>query len=403
MEKMNQIIKSNELSSAKILYLGIAQILLWGGSYFLLSILAKEIMEEMKWSYQMVYGCLSFALFISGMILPSIGKAIQAGNNTTILLLSGIMMAIGLIFIGSSHSFLTFIAGWAIIGIGMAMGLYDALFASLGKVYAGNAKKSIIWITLISSLAPSIAWIGINTMLQNFGWRNTCYIYAIFLILIVYPIHKFVFSQKEDEKPQASGNIKVVHSRVSNSKLYLLISANFTIGSLITTAIVIHLIDILVHSKIEMTTVLTIIAFLGPSQAAARVIELVMGKRTAIEMSFISTFLMLLGIILIFTNNSTAIFGVIFFGIGNGMRSVLRGTLPFEIYGQNQYPLLIGKLARLPLFAQAAAPFIGGLLIQQFGMLTFITLIITLAIINIMIVFLIKSIMNQDNLSTINT
>ncbi|MDR2269619.1 MAG: hypothetical protein LBF27_01830 [Sphingobacterium sp.] len=359
-------------------------------------------MKEMQWSSSMVYSCLSIALFISALILPKIGKTIQSTNNFNILLYSGMVMALGLIVIGSTNTYLIFLTGWAIIGIAMAMGLYDSLFATIGKVFTGNAKKSILWITLISSLAPTISWALVDTIFQHFGWRYTCYLYAILLIVSIFPAHRFVFSKRENETWEVGQPMGVCHLEVFRSKMYLLLSVNFIIGAVINTMIVIHLFDILTHNQIDTVSIVHIVAFLGPSQAAARILELLIGKRTAIEMSMISAFTMLFGIVFIFGNTQIAIVGVMLFGIGNGMRSVLRGTLPLTIYGKDQYSLVIGKLGRMPLFAQAGAPFLSGFILQQFDMSIFLCLIFILGITNIVVVFLIKNNINQNNFSLLN-
>ena len=47
---------------------------------------------------------------------------------------------------------------WALIGVGMAMGLYDALFATLGMLYGGAARRAITSITLISGFCTTLVW-----------------------------------------------------------------------------------------------------------------------------------------------------------------------------------------------------------------------------------------------------
>lgn len=363
--------------------LGFTQILLWGASYFLLSVLSKDIMQETGWSYQMVYGCLSLSLFISGLLLPRIGKMIHTKTHNHALLYTGLVMATGLITIGLSTSYLIFAIGWSVIGIAMGMGLYDALFASLGKLYGAKANKAIILVTLIASLAPSISWALSSQLLGHFGWRNTCFAYAGILVLTIFPLHRYVFT------PLQRTGTKATAGTVPVNKIFYILAVNFTIGAVMTTGLVIHLIDILLEKKMPMGTVLTVAAFLGPSQAAARTLELVIRNRNAIEMAFISTFAMLLGVILLFYFPIT---GVIIFGLGNGMRSVLRGTLPLYLYGKDIYPVVIGKLARMPLIAQAATPFVGGFIIQQWGTDCLLYTLCMLACINISLIWFLNKI-----------
>lgn len=383
---MEQLIENSKPPYTVLLLTGFSQILLWGGSYFLLSVLSAPIMQETGWSYQQVYGCLSLALLISGLLLPAIGKLIQHTAQNYILHYSGIVMGIGLIIIGLASTYALFVLGWVVIGIGMGMGLYDALFASLGKLYGTGAKKVIVWVTLIASLAPSVSWPFTSFLLHELGWRHTCFTLAGILMAGIYPVHKFIF------RPVPPGVQVSQSSSISfHTRIFYLLLANFTIGAIITTGIVVHLIDILSAKKIGMSTVLWIVAFLGPSQSAARTLEMLIANRSAVEMAFISTFAMLLGIGLLFFHPSLATIGIIIFGVGNGMRSVLRGTLPLAIYGPEHYPLVIGRLARMPLIAQAAAPFIGGFMIQQFGTTIYLCSLCALLLINLVLIWNIRS------------
>lgn len=383
---MKQLIENDKPPYAVLLLTGLSQILLWGGSYFLLSVLSAPIMQETGWSYQQVYGCLSVGLLTSGCLLPAIGKIIQHTERNYILHYTGIVMGIGLIMVGMATSYPFFVLAWIVIGAGMGMGLYDALFASLGKLYGTKAKKMIVWVTLIASLAPSISWPFTSLLLHQLGWRHTCFTLAGILMISIYPIHKYIFHP-------VAAHVQAVHTSYISfrTNIFYLLLANFTIGAIITTGIVVHLIDILSARKIDMSTILMVVAFLGPSQSAARTLELMIANRSAVEMAFISTAAMLLGIGLLFLHPSLAAIGIIIFGVGNGMRSVLRGTLPLAIYGPEQYPLVIGRLARMPLIAQAAAPFLGGFMIQQFGTNIYLCSLCALLLINLILIWKIKS------------
>lgn len=386
------MLQSARPSVLKNAALGVAQILLWGGSYFMLSVLATPIMKDTGWSYQMVFGALSLSLLISGLILPYIGTLIQTNKKNLILQYAGIVIALGLVVLGLSQHFIIFLSGWTVIGIGMGMGLYDALFASIGKMYGSNSGKVIVQVTLISSLAPTITWTITSLLLSGFGWRNTCFIYAAVLILTILPLHRFVFSDAGNahESNEKISGTDMGSDEVHDTKVYYLLLVSFTIGSILTTGIVIHLMDILLSKNITMATALGIVAFLGPSQAGVRVLELILPKRSPIKMSIVSAIAMLTGVLLLFFDPLVAIPGVILFGMGNGLKAILRGTLPLSIFGQKDYAALIGKLGRWPLIAQAVTPFIGGILIQQFNMYTFLFICCLLAATNIVLCLVLR-------------
>jgi hypothetical protein len=340
---------------------------------------------------------LSLALLISGLLSPKIAKIINANNF--VLLYSGIAMGIGLIVLGLAQQYWTFLIGWVIIGVSMGMGLYDSLYATLGKKYGKEASKSIIQITLISGFAPTISWSFVSLLLHNFGWRNACFIYAIVLLIAIFPIHQFAFGLEENNDMEVlqTKNKKTVSSEIFRSTLFYLLLSNFTTGAILMTGIGVYLIDILINKQIETSKAIGIAALLGPSQVGVRFLDLILPKKTPVKTAAISAIVILLGFLLLLFDPKFAFLGVIIFGLGNGMRTILRGTLPLSIFGQENYVFIIGKLARLPLIAQAATPFVGGFLIQQFGVLVFLYTLCALAFINISLILTIQKIISKQN------
>ena len=47
---------------------------------------------------------------------------------------------------------------WLLLGLGMGLGLYDAAFAALGRIYGDSARKAITGITLIAGFASTVGW-----------------------------------------------------------------------------------------------------------------------------------------------------------------------------------------------------------------------------------------------------
>lgn len=389
---MYQVLRNQQLSLTKNIALAVAQIFLWGGSYFLLSVLAAPIMKETGWTHQMVYGVLSLSLLVAGLASSSVGKITNTSKNNYILLYSGCTMALGLTLIGLAQPYWLFAVGWLIVGIGMAMGLYDALFALLGKEYGKEANRSIIQITLISGFASTICWFFISFLLNYFDWRTICFLYAFVLLISIFPLHRFAFpsSHYEDETIAKELSVAEVPVGIFKSNIFRLLLAYFTIGAVLMTGVIIQLIDILMSKEMSLTTAVSIAALLGPSQVGARIIDMIAPKKTALKTALIASVFILLGLVLLLLTPKIAFVGVIFFGLGNGMRSILKGTLPLSIFGQKGYAVILGKLAGLPLVTQAATPFIGALIIQQFGTSVFVIILAALALVNIILVLVLQ-------------
>jgi hypothetical protein len=56
----------------------------------------------------------------------------------------------------------------------MALGLYDAAFATLAGLYGSRARGPITGITLIAGFASTIGWPLSAFLDAEIGWRGTC-------------------------------------------------------------------------------------------------------------------------------------------------------------------------------------------------------------------------------------
>ncbi|SFC13532.1 Predicted arabinose efflux permease, MFS family [Flexibacter flexilis DSM 6793] len=387
---------------AESLTLGFAQVMLWGGSFFLLSILGEPMMHETGWSHEYIYGALSVAILISGLISPFVGQKINFTNKNYILLFAGLVMAAGIATLAFSYNQWVFMLGWVIIGVAMGMGLYDALFASLGKKYGANAKQFIVQITLISGFTTTLVWPTLSFLLTRFGWRDACLMYAAALAVLILPIHYFTLFHSENkstQKPQLNSETQqpTTAAFLHSSNVYYLLLINFKIGSVLMTGVYIYLIDILTNNHLSVNEAIAVGAMLGPSQVGVRALDMFLAPKTPIRTAIIAAFAILIGLTILHLNPSVAVIGVVMFGLGNGMRSILRGTLPLWIYGQESYALVIGKLARLPLIAQALTPFFGGLIILHFNTNVFLDILCGLALLNTLPVIILYKILETNS------
>src|SRR5271167_2805199 len=110
--------------------LGTAQTLAWGSSYYLPAILADPIAHGLDLSRTTVFGLFSGALLLSAVLGPAVGRAIDNRGGRGVLALSNLVLATGLVLLGVAQGFATLALAWAVLGVGMAMGLYDPAFAT---------------------------------------------------------------------------------------------------------------------------------------------------------------------------------------------------------------------------------------------------------------------------------
>ena len=136
-----------------------------------------------------------------------------------------------------------------------------------------------------------------------------------------------------------------------------------------------------------LTAAIAIGALMGPSQVAARLIELANKERHHPMWTLsISVTMITAGLALLALDNGFAALAIILFGIGSGLFSIARGSLPLALYGEGQYPTVIGALARPWLMAQSCAPILGILLIIWIGPQTSLKCVAAFSAINIFLI-----------------
>src|SRR5438270_13383782 len=172
-----------------ILAHGTTQTLAWASSYYLPAILAAPIGRDLGLSANWIFAAFSAALVISALLGPRIGRQIDLYGGRPVLCGSNLTIAAGLILLGFATSIPVLMAAWVLLGIGMGMGLYDAAFAALGRIYGHAARRSITGITLIAGFASTVGWPLSAWGLETIGWRNTCFAWAAAHILIGLPLN----------------------------------------------------------------------------------------------------------------------------------------------------------------------------------------------------------------------
>ena len=151
--------------------LGTTQTLSWASSYYIPAILAAPIAAEFGVSRATIFGVFSGALLLTAFLGPMAGRAIDRRGGRDVLAVSNIVFAVGLLMMGLSPGPVVFGLAWAVMGVAMAMGLYDAAFATLAGLYkTTDGAKS--WKRIGEALADQM----IVAMVVDRARRSTVYL-----------------------------------------------------------------------------------------------------------------------------------------------------------------------------------------------------------------------------------
>jgi predicted MFS family arabinose efflux permease len=356
--------------------LGVTQILAWGSSYYLLAVLAKPIADDTGWPLAWIVGGLSLGLLTAGLVSPCVGDAIERRGGRPVLATSAVLLALGLTGLALAPNLPVYIVSWLVLGLGMGAGLYDAAFATLGRLYGQRARVSIATLTLFGGLASTACWPLSAALVSEFAWRGTCLIYAAVLLGIVLPLYIFALPRETERRRsvtptqrQQSGHEEVLTFALPRSTLlFVLLAAAITVNSMISAVVSVHLLTILQARDIALAAAVALGALVGPSQVGARAIEMLVSRyHHPVWTLLASTIFVAVGVGTLWMGLPVVSAALVFYGAGIGLESIARGTLPLAIFGERGYAATMGRIAMPSLIAQAASPSLGALLIERVG------------------------------------
>jgi MFS family permease len=96
-------------------------------------------------------------LLIAAFAGPAVGRIIDRYGGRGVLVLSNLVFAGGLTALAATNGALGLVAAWMVLGVGMALGLYDAGFATLAALYGHKARGPITGTTFSTQAALSIS------------------------------------------------------------------------------------------------------------------------------------------------------------------------------------------------------------------------------------------------------
>ena len=129
---------------------------------------------------------------VSAFLGPAVGRAIDQRGGRDVLAISNLVLAAGLVLLGTAQGVVTLSIAWAVLGVGMAMGLYEPAFATLTGLYGRAARGPITGITLIAGFASTVGWPLSAFLEAHYGWRGACLIWAGLHIVIGLPLNRLL-------------------------------------------------------------------------------------------------------------------------------------------------------------------------------------------------------------------
>lgn len=349
--------------------LGTAQTLAWASSYYLPAIIADPVSRELGISTTGVFAAFSAALLLCAALGPAVGRVIDQRGGRGVLCASSLVFAAGLAMLAAAQGPVVLTLAWLVLGAGMALGLYDSAFSTLAGLYGRDARGAMTGITLIAGFASTIGWPLTAFLNDAVGWRGACLAWAGLHLLVGLPLNRLLVPLAPPPPPGDAVMPDTVAGKAPRGAMALLAFV-FAATWVVSTGMAAHLPRLLEVAGASATGAIAAAALIGPAQVAARLVEFGLMRRLhPLASARLATVLHPAGALalVLFGGPAAAVFTVLH-GAGNGLLTIAKGTLPLALFGPAGYGLRTGLLSAPARVAQAGAPLLFGLLLDQAGL-----------------------------------
>ncbi|HMM74313.1 MAG TPA: MFS transporter [Gammaproteobacteria bacterium] len=347
--------------------LGIAQVVAWGSLYYSIAVLARPMGASLGLPQTVVYGGFTLALLLSGLAAPVAGRRIDRHGGRGVLSLAALLGAAAFATLALARAPTLFFIGWALAGLAMGCGLYDAAMAALNQLAPGSRlRRAVTALTLIGGFASTVFWPLSHWLTTSWDWRSACAVFAGLHLFVCLPLYRYAIpAPRGDASVRARRSLPLPRQ----GPAFWWLASAFALVSFAFAVLSAHLVALLGAAGIAEADAILAGTLFGPMQVLARIVEYGVAPRVrAVSVGTVSFLLMGLALWLltgIDGDRGQAFLFAACYGASNGTLTIVRGTVPAELFGREHYGALLGRLALPSFFAKACAPFLFSLMLAS--------------------------------------
>jgi MFS family permease len=345
------------------------QLITWGSVFYGFALFMAPLEQALGMSRAESSLGFSLMLLAEGLLAFPVGRWIDRGHER--LVMTGGSLLVGLAFL--AHSQITsvpeFYAVWTLLGVGLAGTLYPPAFAVLTRRFPQHFRRAIILLSFLGGLAstvfiPLVAW-----LIDRWGWRDALVILGVMHLLVCVPVHGLLLRHAPQRAVLATTQ---THTNTHTLMNYLRQPTFWQLALFVvllmgvTSALPAHMVSLLREAGMAESWAIAVPASIGVLQVMGRLGLYVAEHRVDVHATNRwVTLLIPLGFLTLLVGAGHGMWGVLFvvlYGVGNGMLTIVKGTV-MALYVSREHMGSLNGLLGLPMaLARAAAPWLMGLL-----------------------------------------
>jgi predicted MFS family arabinose efflux permease len=348
--------------------LGMGQIASWGTLYYSFALIAERMGHDLGLSKPEVYGAATIGLLIASFSAYPVGVAIDRGYGRAIMTVGSCLAGLLLLLWSQINSLWPLYPLLAGVGLAQAMTLYEPAFVVVARRYGVDARRGITALTLWGGFASTVFVPLIQWLLNIVDWRCTLVVLGLINIALCAPLYLGVINPKVDAPSPAPASATestpltgqpAVRWALGQPAFWGLLVA-FTVYYGMFSGLSYHIYSVLLERRLDSTTVVTVIALIGPAQVAGRIVVWRFAEQASVRTVgrvVVLAFPVAITLLLLLPPGfaSLAVFAVIY-GAANGVITIVRGIAVPEMLTRNAYGAINSVLAIPATVARAVSP-----------------------------------------------
>ncbi|MGH8802118.1 MAG: MFS transporter [Casimicrobiaceae bacterium] len=339
--------------------LGVAQIVAWGTLFYSIAVLGPPMARALHVPDTGLYGSFTAGLVVSGLLAPWAGRRIDRRGGRGVLTLGSLLATLACLLLAVAWNGWVMAAGWIIAGAAMAMCLYDAAFATLHRVAGPAYRRAVTALTLFGGFASTVFWPLSQFLLERHGWRVAFGVHAAVNLAVALPLHA-IFAPGTGVRAPAQWVAAGLRDAVAGKRAFVWLASALSLAAFLAAGLSTHLVTLLGAGGIAPRDAVLIGALIGPMQVVGRLMEFAFARRVhPIRVGTLAFSLMAAALIVLAVvrgASGAALAFALLYGWSNGVMTIVRGTVPGELFGQRDFGALLGRLARPQFLLKSIAP-----------------------------------------------
>lgn len=369
--------------------LGVTQIFGYGALYYAFTVLAPRITAEFGWAPEWTFGGFAVGLLLGGAVAPVTGSLIDRYGTRLVMTLGSALAGLSLLALAEARGLAGYVAAMVVLQAVTTAVFYDAAFAALTQARGSRARRAISQLTLIGGFASTLFWPLTSALLGLLDWRGVYRLYGLSQILVCVPLHLAFLPGRVRRPVSAAAAAEAAAEPVPETaylhgaprrRAFLLLALAFSLQGFVVSAMAVHLLTLLRGFGLAASVAVGIGALLGPSQVAGRLAEMLFGRAVPpVTTAWVSAWLMPVGLLLLLAGGALPVVAGAFalaFGISMGLSSIVRGTVPLQLFGPVGFGAMMGRLSAPGLVIKAAAPLVFAVSLERGGVVVSTLLLI---------------------------